>query len=179
MADTVTDRMIAGGWLDRLVDRMSNQLPENARARRQHFYNVQYEMRQESPWVSGRYGRQWADLARAAEQAVERADEMRRGGTPIHTPNQVPSADKRSMELASELQYHVLVVVRDPETGGTNRVRVVLNSQLGLNLQDLATTAASPAMISNWWSDSGRRGEIAPTDYTVVEVIPLGIVGRR
>lgn len=173
------DDMIAAGWLDRLIARHSNNPPSDPKRKAQFHFNTGYETRLESPYTSQRAGRAWHALDQAAIAAVERARVMRDTGDSGPIPATLDSVDSGKRLGSKSVDYHVIVVVKDMDTGGENRVMVHLNLDASATQQQIASMASTPEVIARHWTTTGQKGEVSPDKFTSVEVIILGVVGRK
>jgi len=89
------------------------------------------------------------------------------------------SVDSGKRLGSKSVDYHLIVVVRDSDTGGENRVMVHLNLDASATQQQIASMASTQEIILRNWTDTGKKGQITPEKYTTVEVIFLGVIGRK
>lgn len=164
----------AAGFLDALIGRLAN-IPGRVIRRGSTLTDRAFRaVRGDITGMSGPVYRAWDALYR---EAISASNAARRaagaaGTPPPSGPLPIPSG---TVGPGSTVEYHVVVVYRDPSTGGTNRVLVVIDGPPGLTRSRLDSLASAAGVTDDHWTDSGKRGDITPASAVYVETVLIGI----
>lgn len=169
--------IVSAGYLDRMISRLSTIGKGQIDRTQAGYLTAVRKGREQSPYdVRGSYAG-WREVAEEARLAVNRARRLTGGGDRGPPPSSLTVAGDPDGARATRSEYHVLVEVRDPDTGSRAVVPVVVTTSGRLTMADLAALAGAQALAERSWQRSPRGGGIQTDTPTVVAVRLTGIVG--
>lgn len=170
--------LVDAGFFDRAVSILSGRGVKTIRMTERWYFQARRAFINQFGDITsreiGQVSRVWEQAARAVN-AANRARE--RGGT-LPGPQKSPSQTTLGGTGGGTVEYQVVVVYRDPVTGGTNRIPVTVERETPLTLAGLQSLAAVMGKADEFWSTSGKRGEIERDTAVHVETILIGISSR-
>jgi hypothetical protein len=114
----------------------------------------------------------------SARQAVNAATTARERGGTLPGPGRAPNQTDPETRGGRTVEYHVIVKYHDPVTGGKNSVPVFVSRDTPITLAALESLAAVLGTTEDFWSTTGKRGEIDRDTAVHVETVLIGISSR-
>lgn len=171
--------VIDAGYLDALIRAIGGLSAKQVRETSGDYLRIVRSIREGSAFDRPGGWSAFREVAEQARLAVNRAKRLEQQGPTGTAPKQVPIPGEPGNPMSKRAEYSVIVLYRDPQTGGTARIPTVITDDAGLSNQQIATIAALAGVQDGSWSTSGVRGEIDPATAVYVDVIVIGIVGVR
>lgn len=169
---------VASGSIEQAIRQLAARGIKRISGTEKWYYDMRRRAGQRMGIESAREWGAWNRIWDTAVRAVNRANRaVERGGT-LFGPSGSPSVVIPGGTGGVRVEYHVVVEYVDPNTGGKNRVSVVVDSPTGLGIDRLNTLAGALGMTPDFWAQSGKRGEIEPAEAVPVSVTLLGITAR-
>ena len=176
MALTARD-VIAAGGLDRLIARLSKVGKGQIDRVQKGYLDALSKARIAADQDASGFYAAWREVGEAARLAVNRARTLNGGGRVGPAPGSIGAAGDPDDARATRAEYHVLVELRDSESGQRTTLPVVVTTSARLSLADLAALAGPQALADPRRAEYDARSGRPSGNTTVVRVILTGIVG--
>lgn len=166
------------GFFDKAVSILSGRGVKQVRGTEKWYFDARRKFAAQFGEITAREIGQVNQLFEQASRAVNAANRAKERGGTLPSPGKAPSQTTFGGTGGGTVVYQVVVVYRDPVTGGTNRIPVTVERETPLTLAGLQSLAAVMAKTDEFWATSGKRGEIERDTAVHVETVLIGISSR-